>query len=371
MPPINILIKPASSKCNLACSYCFYHSLVGKRLTADYGVMSDDLLEEIIKKAFDFADGYCTFGFQGGEPTLAGLDFYRKFIELVKIYNTKNIPVNKSLQTNGIVINDKWAEFLSKNNFLVGLSLDGHKDFNDKFRQNVKGEGYFDRIIKTSELFNKYKVEYNILQVVTGDSAREAKLIYKFFKEKDFRYIQCIPCLDPLDMPRGKDKYSLKPKQYTRFLMKFFDCWYEDMIKGNFISVRFFDNILAILLNQPPESCDMKGHCSVQNVIESDGSIYPCDFYVLDKWKIGNIKNLSFWEVFKSPRAQLFVNESFGKSSRCRQCKWYTLCRGGCKRNKEGHINYYCETYQDFFKYSIDRFNEVLKICRPLLNELK
>ena len=199
MPPISLLIKPASSNCSLRCKYCFYHSIAENRTTPSYGIMSFDTAEVMIKKALEYADHVCTFAFQGGEPTIAGLEFYNKFVELVKVYNTKNVTVNYALQTNGMIINEEWASFLTDNKFLVGLSLDGPKDIHNQHRIDSKNDGTFNRVMKTVEIFNKFKVEYNILFVVTSQSARYANKIYSFFKENNFKYIQFISCLDPLN----------------------------------------------------------------------------------------------------------------------------------------------------------------------------
>ena len=158
MPAISLLIKPASSLCNLRCKYCFYHSIAENRLTQSYGIMSIETLEELIKKALEYADYQCTFAFQGGEPTLAGLDFYRCAVRFTKKYNTKKIPVHFALQTNGLAIDRSWAEFLSENHFLVGLSLDGYKDTNDAMRVDPQGNGSYNRIMDAARMFNEYNI---------------------------------------------------------------------------------------------------------------------------------------------------------------------------------------------------------------------
>ena len=141
MPPISVLIKPASSKCNLKCEYCFYHDVANNRTVADYGFMSLEIVEEIIRKVLQFASGQATFSFQGGEPTLCGIDFFKSVIEMQNRLNTNNVNINNCLQTNGILVNSEWAEFLHDHNFLVGLSLDGPRDLHDKYRVDARGKG--------------------------------------------------------------------------------------------------------------------------------------------------------------------------------------------------------------------------------------
>lgn len=370
MPPINFLIKPASSNCNLRCKYCFYHSVAKNREIASYGIMKEDTLEAIIKKGLEYADYYCGFAFQGGEPTIAGLEFFQKCIELQNKYNTKKLKICNSLQTNGMLIDEKWAEFLQVNNFLVGLSLDGPKEIHNLNRVDSKGDRSFNKVMKTSELFNKYKVEYNILCVVTAQSGRYANKIYNFFKEKGFKYLQFINCLDPLNEESGKQQYSLKPRDLERFLKITFDLWYEDFIKGHYISIRYFDNLISMLLGDKPEACSMTGVCSCNCVIEGDGSVYPCDFYVLDKWRLGSIKENDIKDMVNNEVAKEFVKPSLQMHHNCLVCKWVRLCRGGCRRERENFEdnnlkqNYYCSSYKAFFEYAYDRLINVARMVR-------
>lgn len=370
MPPINFLIKPASSSCNLRCKYCFYHSIAENREIASYGIMKEDTLEAVIKKGLEYADYYCGFAFQGGEPTIAGLDFFRKCIELESKYNTKNLKISNSLQTNGMLIDEEWAKFLHDNNFLVGLSMDGPKDVHNLNRIDSKADGSFNRVMKTVELFNKNKVEYNILYVVTSYSARYASKIYKFFKEKGFKYLQFINCLDPLNEEPGKRPYSLKPNDLERFLKITFDLWYEDYIRGNYISIRYFDNLINMLIGNRPEACNMTGVCQCSCVIEGDGGVYPCDFYVIDKWLLGNIKDDEIKDMMTSDTGKNFVAPSTQMEQECKECKWVSLCRGGCRRERETFdgenlkLNYYCSAYKAFFDYAYGRLVNIARTVR-------
>ncbi|MBQ5770889.1 MAG: radical SAM protein, partial [Clostridia bacterium] len=170
MPPISLLIKPASGACQYRCKYCFYADVMNNREISNYGNMTFETLETLVKRAMNYAEGSVSFAFQGGEPTLAGLDFYKELIRLEKKYN-RGLQVFNSIQTNGGLIDDEWAKFLSENRFLVGLSLDGTKELHDKYRKNAMGEGTYERTLKTAELFQKHGVEFNILCVVNDDIA--------------------------------------------------------------------------------------------------------------------------------------------------------------------------------------------------------
>ena len=370
MPPLSMLIKPASSNCNLRCKYCFYHSIAESRSTESFGMMSEDMLELLVKKGLEYAEGTCTFAFQGGEPTLIGLDYFRKLMELQKKYNTKNIRINNALQTNGVVINDEWAEFLAKNNFLVGISLDGPRDIHDMNRINAKNMGSFTQVMNAIELFNKHKVEYNILAVVNALTSRHISKLYNFFKKNDFKYLQFIPCLDPLNEKPGGHKFSLTPEKYTYFLKTLFDLWYEYITKGNMVSIRYFDNLVGMVMGYPPESCGMAGFCTCYYVVEADGSTYPCDFYVIDDWYIGNIKDNNFEEMRCTDTAVKFVEVSSNVDPKCRECKWYQICRGGCRRTREPFenekpvLNYYCQSYKEFFEYADERIERLAVMFR-------
>jgi uncharacterized protein len=358
LPPITFLIKPASSSCNLRCKYCFYHSVAENRDIASYGIMKEETLEVIVKKGLEYSEGVCGFAFQGGEPTIAGLPFFEKLVEFQKKYNVKKVPIHNAIQTNGMFIDEKWAKYLSENNFLVGLSLDGPSEVHDLNRIDGYSGGTFSRVMKAVSLFNKYKVEYNILCVVTSLTARHANKIYSFYKQNGFKYLQFISCLDPLNEPQGQHPYSLKPKDFENFLKVIFDRWYKDFLKGDYVSVRYFDNLVSMIMGHRPEACSMNGRCSCQCVIESDGGVYPCDFYVLDRWHIGNINHKSIEEIINGENAHRFICDSVETAAECRVCKWYGLCRGGCRRERENFesgelmLNYYCSAYKAFFDYA-------------------
>ena len=366
LPNLNLLIKPASSNCNLNCGYCFYHDVAKNREISSYGMMSIDTLETIIKKAIACSDRSVSFAFQGGEPTLVGLDFFKHVINLQKEYNTKGLSILNAIQTNGTLIDEEWAEFLAKNKFLVGLSLDGPKNIHDMNRIDFKQNGSHKKAENAFRLFNKYGVDYNVLCVVTKNVAKHTEKVYNYYLKQDFKYLQFIPCLDNLGEEPGQNLYSLSPKEYGNFLNRLFDLWYRDIRQDKRISIRMFDNILLALKGYPPESCDMNGRCTVCPTIESDGSVYPCDFYVLDNWKLGNILNNSFENIIKNDVAESFVNVSNPITEKCIDCKYFTLCKGGCRRHYEPigaevDTNYFCDSYKSFYEYTLDRFFELAR----------
>lgn len=354
MPAVNVLIKPASSACNMRCAYCFYRDVAEHREHAFEGMLSIADMEKVMAAAVEYADGACSFAFQGGEPTLAGLDFYRQVVALGEKYRRPGLELRYAIQTNGYCIDEEWAAFFARHHFLVGLSLDGPAELHDLNRRDACGKRTHDKVMRAVRLFEKHHVDYNILCVVTGKNARSIQRIYQFYKKQNFRWLQFIPCLEPLEQERGKELYHLSVRDYGEFLIRIFDLWYQDLQKGEYISIRHLDNWLAILLGEPPESCDMTGRCSVQFVVEGDGGVYPCDFYVLDQWRLGAVGQQSFREMAESDTARRFMESSLRVPEECRTCPLYGICRNGCRRNRllrDGLVDrsYYCEAYRRFF----------------------
>lgn len=368
MPSLSLLVKPSSGNCNVRCKYCFYHDEQENRDTYSYGFMSEETLEIMIQKALLYADRDCSFGFQGGEPTLHGLDFFRKAVALQKKYNVHGTRISNAIQTNGLLLDEEWADFLHDNHFLVGLSLDGDKALHDANRLDASGKGTYSRVFRAAQLLAAHQVDFNILTVITGKTADAIGRIYSFYRRSGFLYQQYIPCLDPLDGERGTTPYALTPEKYAKFLKTLFDLWYRDVQSGKFIYIRYFENLIGALLGHRPEACGMTGSCVIQNVVEADGSVYPCDFYCLDQWKLGNIREDDFSEMMQGYKAREFIGVSLQKPSACESCPWYGLCRGGCRRDWEpmaaGTLpeNYFCSAYQEFFAYAAPRLQEMAYI---------
>ena len=360
MPPLSLLIKLASSLCNLSCEYCFYKDVSEHREHPGFGKMTKEMAEILIKKAFLYADGHqVAFAFQGGEPTLAGLDFFRFFVDTAQKYNVKNSPVFYGMQTNGMLIDDEWACFLAENRFLTGLSLDGDMDGN-RFRKNPSGQNSFYKILSAAELLKKHNADFNILTVLTGYCAENGERIYRYFRDKGFRYLQFIPCLRPFGSEEESELY-MTPEQYGDFLIKAFNLYVKDYVRDNYVSIRQFDNWVHLFLRQPTEQCGIQGHCTHQFVAEANGNIYPCDFYCTDEYFLGNILETDFYTMEKSETAKNFIKESLVIPDRCKDCNVGFMCRGGgCKRTQQSED--YCEAYKKFF-------TSCLPLFRVFMNE--
>ncbi|MGL4108403.1 radical SAM protein [Clostridium sp. LP20] len=364
---LTVMIKPSSSKCNFKCKYCFYNSIAEEREVMDYGFMSEESLEIIVDRIEEYCDGgVCSMGFQGGEPMLIGLEFYKKLIEYTKEKSTK---FNFMLQTNGTLINHDFAELFYDNKFFLGVSLDGSEELHNLNRINHVNNGSFKDVMKGIELLKKYKVDFNILVVVTQALSKKIENCYEFLRKNNFNYIQFIPFIEALDDWNNNNlNFHLTSKDYEAYIKKLFDMWYDDISKGNMVSIRYFDNILGLFLGYDYEACDMRGVCSCQHIIESDGKVYPCDFYTYEKYSIGNIINESFDEIHEKELAKNFIINSPNKDKKCEVCKYRALCRGGCKRYREsskGKGYLFCDANYSFFDYSYDRFREIaIKISK-------
>lgn len=366
MKYLNYLIKPASSLCNLRCRYCFYCDIAENRSVANLGLMQPDTVQALLQETFSQLNsgGGVHFAFQGGEPTLAGLDFFRDFVIKGKEYNVKNVSVTYSLQTNGTLLDENWAVFLKEHDFLVGLSLDGTKDLHDLYRVDVRQEGTWSRVSSSYRLLEKHRVRTNILCVVTAQCAKHPEKVYNQLKNLGARYFQFIPCLDPLDHAEKRPGYSLSAEAYGKFLCRMFDLWYRDWTRQDYCSIRLFEDYVNILLGQPQgTTCSTCGQCGGYLVVEGDGSVYPCDFFALDKWKLGNIRENAIPELVSNPHFREFMELGQNRPAECTDCPWVPLCRGGCKNDwvgAEPH-NRYCPALKAFFTHAYQRLITVAR----------
>lgn len=361
MKSVNFLIKPASSSCNMRCRYCFYTDEAAARTVAQTGHMTQTCVDSLIQAAFTEAErgGRVNFFFQGGEPLLAGLHFFQYFIQQVRAARPRDITVQYAIQTNALTINDAWAEFFSENQFLVGVSVDGIKDIHDLQRIDAAEKGTWNRVIAALRCLKKHNVEVNLLCVVSAPIARSPHKVYSNLKKLGLRHLQFIACLDPLELPRGSMPWSLTPQAYGRFLCGVFDEYHRDWLAGCYTSVRLFDDYIHMAMGLPPSTCATSGSCGVYFVVEGDGSVYPCDFYALDAWKMGCIGETPLSELATCETAQRFLRQSKRKPDACEQCRWWSLCHGGCMRDwheEDGVLhNYYCTAFQTLFDYAGER----------------
>ena len=358
--PISVMIKPSSSLCNLKCKYCFYSSLSMERAEYSKGFMSLDTAEHIIKSAVEYTKGTeIIFTFQGGEPMLSGIDFYKSFAELFRKHNIYHSKVTYCLQTNGTLINEEWCVFFKENNFFLGVSLDGNEKQN-AYRVYPDGSSSFTDVLNGIEMLKRYGVQFNVLSVVTKQLANSIRDNYKFMKKNDIYNFQYINCLKPFHEPFEDDLY-MNDDDYSAFLEKAFRLYYNDNRMGSRISVRSFDNYLLLLRGGNAEQCGMNGFCSTQFVVEGDGTVYPCDFYCTDEWELGNINHTSFLEMNKSKKAKGFISESFDIDAECKKCAYFALCRGGgCKRSRQDHNA--CSVYKKFFSSTLHMMKDLNRI---------
>lgn len=355
------MLKPASGCCNMDCGYCFYKDEMRHRTIADFGMMQKETVNILIQRVFSETEEGCSFSFQGGEPCLLPLSFYESFVEMQKQYNKKKIPVSYTLQTNGTFFNQAWACFLKEHNFLVGISLDGIKRLHNRNRPMKDGSESFHLVMQGISYLQEYEIPFHVLTVVTKELARSAKKIYEFYKKKKLYFQQYIPCIPWIEA----DKVFLSAEEYAIFLKDLFDCWYQDMSAGTYVYIRYFENLAGMLKGEKPEHCGRMGICGEQWIVEADGSVYPCDFYVLDSWKIGNIREDSFSKMREQRKATLFTEESKILSKECMVCEWFPLCRNGCKRERmvagiHQNKNQYCLSYKEFFPYALERLKRLL-----------
>lgn len=288
-----------------------------------------------------------SIAFQGGEPTLAGLSFYKDFVSRARAVLPKACRISFSIQTNGLLLDDAFCSFLAEEKFLVGLSLDGYAEIHDALRPDFAGKGTFSRVLAAASRLRRHGVQTNLLTVVSGPLARHARRLWHFYQKNQFDFVQLIPCLPPLEKEAERSPHALTPRAYGAFLKELFPLWTEGLLRGRYISVRLFDNLVRQAAGRSPEMCGMRGVCSPQFVVEADGSVYPCDFYVLDELRLGNIRENSLDALISHPVCRAFLAPVL--PAPCRDCPVFSLCRGGCRRSRslfhaeEG----YCP-YRDF-----------------------
>jgi uncharacterized protein len=348
----------------MRCKYCFYADETKKRGIKNYGVMSMVTLKNILTQVFSKAEMRCGIAFQGGEPTLVGLDFFEAVVEYSNKLNVNKCKVDYAIQTNGILLDEEWCAFFARHKFLVGVSLDGTRKIHDENRVDTTGGGTHSRVMKAICLLAKHKVDTNILTVVTSSVSRHFPQIHSYFRQNGLYYRQFIPCIDPLNEERGRHPWSLTPKLFECYLKSAFDCWYADVQNGTYQYHRYFDNLLMLLNDQLPEACGMIGVCGKQYIVEADGTVFPCDFYMTDHYKLGNLNTNTLEEIDAKRKEIHFIEQSMDLVKECLACRWKNLCRGGCRRDRDYFIegigrNWYCSAFKSFFDYAYNRLKIV------------
>lgn len=338
MKQLSFMIKPASSLCNMRCAYCFYADVSAHRTIESYGLMTERCVEELVENIFSALDGTegLTFAFQGGEPTLAGLGFFRHFLSTVAQVSqaqSKPVAVSYSLQTNGLVLDDAWCAFLGEHRFLVGLSLDGDAAMHDKNRVDPAGKGTFRRVMHAKALLEQYHVEYNILWVLTQETARRPQKVWSFLCAHEIRYVQFVPCLAGLE---EEIPQALTPQRFASFYIALFQLWSAAFFAGEYRSVKLFDDLCNLLGRGNVTACGLTGRCQIQQIVEGDGSVYPCDFYVLDRWRLGTLRTDSPDALRTCATAQDFLTRPRQTHALCKRCEFEAICHGGCPRMERG-----------------------------------
>lgn len=347
MKQLSIMLKSASSLCNLRCKYCFYADVADVRQVRSFGIMSPETTRAILKNIRSLLEpgDAVTFAFQGGEPTLAGLEYFERFTGIVDSW--KDIRVSYAIQTNGMLLDDQWCDFLKKYNFLVGISWDLLPDCHDSVRVDARGEGTARRVLEAVALLERRGLEYNVLCTLTNFVARHPGRVWKQLKKYNIRYVQFTPCLDELERP-GESIYALTPERFASFYRQLFTLWYADLRAGNYRSVKLFDDIVNLLAYGTPTACGMDGHCRPQIVVEADGSVYPCDFYCVDDYRLGNLTQCDLGQIFASPQMAAFALRAHEKPGLCGSCEFARFCGGYCKRMQRQVC---CAPGEDFCGY--------------------
>lgn len=331
MKHLSIMIKPASSLCNLRCRYCFYADVASSRDVRSFGVMEDTALESMLRNIrASLAPGdHIQFAFQGGEPTLAGLDYFRRFTGITGGWT--DISVTYALQTNAITLDGQWADYLRQHRYLVGVSLDILPECHNACRVDAAGKGTYAAVLGSIRLLEKFGVEYNVLCTLTAQAARHPVQMWNRIRELGLSHVQFTPCLGELEGGDGSP-YALTPRRFADFYNTLFRLWYADFSAGKYRSIKFFDDVVNLMAYGHPTSCGMNGVCQPQIVVEANGNVYPCDFYCLDTWCLGNLAEQPLEEILGSPLGERFRNRPHTRPALCGDCPFHTFCGGGCKR---------------------------------------
>lgn len=361
---LTMLIKPASSLCNLRCAYCFYEDVSRNRAQASYGIMSEETQKCLIKRVFEYADEGVTLAFQGGEPLCAGISFFQRLHTLVEKYNVKNLPVQFTIQTNGTLFDEEWLMLLKEHRYLVGVSLDGVARTHDAYRRDAVGAPTHARVMDGIRLLQRRGIDFNILTVVNRRTAQSIDEIYTFYRQNGFAFQQYIACLDPLDGTR--ENHALSPRLYGQFLCRLFDLWYRDFLLQRNPIIRQFENWIALAAGLRAESCDQTGRCTLQCVIEANGDMYPCDFFTTDEFRLGNLEADDISTLLSNAQARDFLEHNENRDEECLGCRYFDLCRGGCARNRLEGKNHFCESYRQFFSYAGPRIRDIAEQIRKI-----
>ncbi len=363
---VGVMIKPVGALCNLDCAYCYY---LGKEkfYSGQMARMDIKLLEKFTEQyiAANLEADEISFCWHGGEPLLAGLDFFKKAVSFQKKYNPGK-QISNSLQTNGTLINREWVDFFRENNFLVGVSIDGPQAIHDTYRRNKRGQGTFKEVLNGIELMYKGSVQYNTLTTVNHINQEYGKEIYLFLKSIGSFHMQFLPVLEYIKsgiVPPGTPgshmaPWSVSSLEYGKFLCEIFDLWSSRDVGTRFIT--FFESVLANYLGISPGVCAWCETCGNNVAMEWNGDVYLCDHFVYPEYKIGNIADMPFSQMACSDKLFRFgMGKRNALPDLCFRCTYYRLCYGECPKHRfltavdgQPGLNALCEGYRHFFAYT-------------------
>ena len=324
---LSVLVKPSSSACNLGCSYCFYIAESAKRKIEDYGKMEFDTWLCVMNYIFSATtdNAQISICFQGGEPTLIGIDFYRRALKLLDTYRG-NRRIFYAMQTNGTLLNDLWINLFKEYHFLLGISIDGIPSIHDENRFDASKVGSYQRAIRGYHLAKKAGLDINVLTVVTDPLVQNVDAFIQWLIDEEIEYVQCIPCID--------EDHRLTPQYFASFIKRLF---HAKKI-GLHTRIGNIEEIMQFLLERTSAICGIAGLCAMQSVIEADGSIFPCDFYAIDQYCLGNVHRHSFEDIINHPSLEKFLADK-DVPNMCKSCRYWSFCNGYCKFERQACIS--------------------------------
>lgn len=324
--------------------------------------MSDEILEKLVKSYMSTDQQTYSFGWQGGEPTLMGVDFFREVISLQKKYGRSGAVVANGLQTNATLIDDDLAAHLARYNFLLGCSLDGPAGIHDRYRLTAGGIPTHQSVINGIETLKRYGVQFNIIVLVTQANVTRAREVYQYFKNSGYFFQQYIPCVE-FDAKGNLLPFAITAEQWGEFLCSIFDEWYPQDFDR--VSIRHFDSILEKMLEGTDNVCTLGRNCCQYFVVEYNGDVYPCDFFVRNDLKIGNIMDTTWEEALASCHYQEFGAQKARWNPACERCDCLTLCSGDCLKhrtyagNEPQNLSWLCAGWKKFLRHTQDRFQKI------------
>lgn len=350
--PFSLLVKPAGPDCNLACDYCFYLKKAAVFPERSTHRMSERVLEAMVASYMQTEQTVYSFGWQGGEPTLMGLSFFQRVVELQKRFGRPGSSVANGLQTNGTLIDNALAKHLATYRFLVGISLDGPASMHDRHRRYPAGAGSHAKVLETIERLRSHGVEVNVLILVSMANVNHAVEVYDYITALGVRYLQYIPCVET--NPEGTLlPFAITGEQWGEFLVRTYDRWREH--DTHRISIRDFDTVMGFYLDGSYSSCTIAGRCDHYFVVEHNGDVFPCDFYVEPELRLGNVTIDSWSALAKRPIRQRFAAKKAQWADACESCEFLHICSGDCPKQRllaDGR-SHLCEGWKRFYSHAL------------------